>query len=132
MSTTKYFTLSCIYIFVRILSIYGIIVIVWGDIMGIGVYFSISSCFIITILTYIFFSKRRVENVETKTYGKMLFLTLFGLFLEVATCIWFVLGASLDSIAYQFISKLTSSYYMLWSGLFVNYLISICNVNKKI
>ena len=99
--------------------------------MGIGVYFSTSSFIIITILTYIFYSKRRVENVETKIYGKMLFLTLFGLFLEVATCIWFVLGASLDSIAYQFISKLTSSYYMLWSGLFVNYLISICNVNKK-
>ena len=99
--------------------------------MGIGVYFSTSSFIIITILTYIFYSKRRVENVETKTYGKMLFLTLFGLFLEVATCIWFVLGARLDSIAYQFISKLTSSYYILWSGLFVNYLISICNVNKK-
>ena len=99
--------------------------------MGIGVYFSTSSFIIITILTYIFYSKRRVENIETKTYGKILFLTLFGLFMEVATCIWFVLGASLDNFFYQFVSKLTSSYYMLWSCLFVNYLINICNVNKN-
>ena len=98
--------------------------------MGIGVYFSTSSFIIITILTYIFYSKKRVENVETKTYGKVLFLTLFGLFMEVATCIWFVTGVSLDNVLYQFASKLTSSYYMMWSGLFVNYLIDICNINK--
>ena len=99
--------------------------------MGIGVYFSISSFIIITILTYIFYSKKRVENIETKTYGKILFLTLIGLFLEVATCIWYVAGVSLDNIIYQFVSKLTSSYYMVWSNLFVNYLINICNVNKN-
>ncbi len=99
--------------------------------MGIGVYFSTSSFIIITILTYIFYSKKRVENIETKTYGKILFLTLFGLFLEVATCIWYVTGVSLDNILYQFVSKLTSSYYMVWSSLFVNYLMNICNVNKN-
>ena len=99
--------------------------------MGIGVYFSTSSFIIIAILTYIFYSKKRVENIETKTYGKILFLTLFGLFLEVATCIWYVAGVSLDNIIYQFVSKLTSSYYMVWSSLFVNYLMNICNVNKN-
>lgn len=99
--------------------------------MGIGVYFSTSAFIIITILTYIFYSKKRVENIETKTYGKILFLTLFGLFLEVATCIWYVAGVSLDNIMYQFVSKLTSSYYMVWSSLFVNYLMNICNVNKN-
>lgn len=99
--------------------------------MGIGVYFSTSAFIIITILTYIFYSKKRVENIETKTYGKILFLTLFGLFLEVATCIWYVAGVSLDNIIYQFVSKLTSSYYMVWSSLFVNYLMNICNVNKN-
>ena len=99
--------------------------------MGIGVYFSISSFIIIATLTYIFYSKKRIDNLETKIYGKLLFLTLFGLFLEVATCIWFVLGVNLDSVLYQFASKLTSSYYMLWSSLFVNYLMSICNINQK-
>ena len=99
--------------------------------MGIGVYFSISSFIIISILTCIFYSKKRIQNIETKTYGKILFLTLFGLFMEIATCIWYVLDADLDNIFYQFASKLTSSYYMLWSSLFVNYLINICNVDKN-
>ena len=98
--------------------------------MGIGVYFSISTFIIITILAIIFFSKKRVVNVETKTYGTILIVTLIGLFLEVFTCAWYVIGVSLDNIIYQFISKLTSSYYMLWSCLFVNYLINICNGNN--
>lgn len=100
--------------------------------MGIGVYFSISSFIIIAILTYIFYLKKGVENIETKIYGRILFLTLFGLFLEIATCVWYVIGVSLDNIVYQFASKLTSSYYMVWSGLFVKYLINICNVNDKL
>ena len=40
--------------------------------MGIGVYFSISSLIILSILTYIFFSKKRVDNLETKIYAIIL------------------------------------------------------------
>ena len=99
--------------------------------MRMGVYFSISSFIVIGILTYIFYSKKRIINVETKTYGRMLVLTLFGLFLEIVTCYWYILSNNLNSVLYQFASKLTSSYYMLWSGLFVNYLMNICAVNNK-
>ena len=100
--------------------------------MGIGVYFSISSLIILSILTYIFFSKKRVDNIETRLYGRILLLTLFGLSLEIITCFWFVLGVSLDNIAYHFASKLTASYYMIWSSLFVNYLINICSIDKNL
>ena len=98
--------------------------------MGVGFYFSISAFIIIFILTYIFYSKKRISNVETKIYGKLLILTLIGLSLEIVTCIWYVMGVSLENIIYQFASKLTSSYYMLWSSLFVNYIINICNENN--
>ena len=98
--------------------------------MSIGCYFSISALIIICILTYMFFSKQRVSNIETKIYGIILVLTIIGLTLEIVTCIWFVNGVDINSIFYKFASKLTSSYYMLWSGLFVIYIMNICNAKK--
>ena len=107
-------------------------IIVGGDDMSIGCYFSISALIIICILTYMFFSKQRVSNIETKIYGIILVLTIIGLTLEIVTCIWFVNGVDINSIFYKFASKLTSSYYMLWSGLFVIYIMNICNAKKYI
>ena len=100
--------------------------------MSIGAYFSISSLIIILILSYMFFSKKRIDNSETKVYGLMLIVTIIGLSLEIITCVWFNNGADLNSIIYKFISKITSSYYVVWSGLFVIYMINICNAKKYI
>ncbi len=61
----------------------------------------------------------------------MLLLTLAGLFLEIISGFWYFSGANLNSIFYQFTSKLTVAYFMLWAALFVNYIISICNVKKQ-
>lgn len=98
--------------------------------MSVGCYFSISSLIIVCILTYMYFSKQRVATAETKIYGRILILTIIGLILEILTCIWYVNGIDINSIFYKFVSKLTSSYYMLWSGLFVIYIMNICNAKK--
>ncbi|MBR4351306.1 MAG: response regulator [Bacilli bacterium] len=98
--------------------------------MTIGVYFSISTFIIIGILAVLFFIKERVENIETKTYSKILTVTLIGLALEIGTCFWYMNGADLNDHLYRLASKLTSAYYMVWSCLFVNYLMNICDVNK--
>lgn len=100
--------------------------------MSIGAYFSISSLIIILILSYMFFSKKRIDNSETKVYGLMLIVTIIGLSLEIITCVWFNNGADLNSIIYKLISKITSSYYVVWSGLFVIYMINICNAKKYV
>ena len=98
--------------------------------MSVGCYFSISSLIIVCILTYMYFSKQRVATAETKIYGRILILTIIGLILEILTCIWYVNGIDINSIFYKFASKLTSSYFMLWSGLFVIYIMNICNAKK--
>ena len=96
-----------------------------------GVYFSVSSLIIICILTYMFFSKKRIKNVETKTYGRILILTIFGLSLEIITCIWYYLGVDISNFIYMLVAKITSSYYMIWSGLFLIYLMRICDISSK-
>lgn len=100
--------------------------------MSIGAYFSISSLIIILILSYMFFSKQRIDNSETKVYGLMLIVTIIGLSLEIITCVWFNNGVDLNSIVYKLVSKLTSSYYGVWSGLFVIYMMNICNAKKVV
>ena len=100
--------------------------------MGVGAHFSICSFIFLAILSYIYFLKPKINNAETNIYGKLLILTLIGLFLEVATCIWYVCGVSLDNILYQYASKLTSAYYMVWTSLFAKYVLNICNVKKEI
>lgn len=96
-----------------------------------GVYFSTSALIITCILTYVFFSKRRVNNVETKAYSRLLILTIIGLFFEIISCIWFNYGANLESISYKMMSKMTASYFLIWSSLFVEYMLGVCG-DKKI
>ena len=38
----------------------------------------------------------------------------------------------MNSIVYKLVSKLTSSYYVVWSGLFVIYMMNICNAKKVV
>ena len=96
-----------------------------------GVYFSISSLLILLILSFMFFSKQRVKNSETTIYSKLLIVTLLGLFLEILTCIWYESGISVETTIYKLFSKLTSSYYAVWSALFLNYLLNICNYKEN-
>ena len=99
--------------------------------MTVGAYFSLSSFIIILIFLYMFFSKKRVNNVETKIYSYILVLTSIGLLLEIITWLLFVYGINIESIFYKYLSKITSSYYMLWSGLFVLYIMNICGIDNK-
>lgn len=62
----------------------------------------------------------------------MLIVTIIGLSLEIITCVWFNNGVDLNSIVYKLVSKLTSSYYVVWSGLFVIYMMNICNAKKVV
>ena len=62
----------------------------------------------------------------------MLIVTIIGLSLELITCVWFNNGVDLNSIVYKLVSKLTSSYYVVWSGLFVIYMMNICNAKKVV
>ncbi len=78
-----------------------------------------------------FFSKQRVKNSETTIYSKLLIVTLLGLFLEILTCIWYESGISVETTIYKLFSKLTSSYYAVWSALFLNYLLNICNYKEN-
>ena len=67
------------------------------EVVDMGFYFSISALIIILLFTYNFLSKERVNNIETKIYKYLLFLTIFGLSMDITTCILFKVGVDINS-----------------------------------
>ncbi len=96
-----------------------------------GVYFSISALLFLIVFASIFFLKGKIQNKETKIYGKLLLVTIIGLILEIVTCIWYQNGADISSFLYQFVSKVTASYYLVWSYLLCSYSMGICDFDSK-
>ncbi len=99
--------------------------------MDIGVYFSCSALIILSIFALRFYLKPRIKNDETDIYSVLLILTILGLLLEILTCIWFKMGVDINDFVYKLFSKLTVSYYFIWSALFYKYLLIICKSTKK-
>ena len=90
----------------------------------IGVYFSIASFITLFILSIIFFIKGKVKNTETTIYSGLLITTLIILLLEIFTCYWLQIGASVDSKVYQTVCKIVFSSYIVWFGLQSMYIMS--------
>ena len=95
-----------------------------------GFYFSISALIIILLFTYNFLSKERVNNIETKIYKYLLFLTIFGLSMDITTCILFKAGVDINSFWYSMGSKLVFVYFVLWLLLFAYYIKCISLPNR--
>lgn len=66
-----------------------------------GLYFSISALIIILLFTYNFLSKERINNIETKIYKYLLFLTIFGLSMDITTCILYRMGTDINGFWYS-------------------------------
>ena len=97
-----------------------------------GLYFSLCTLLILIIFVIAFFTKKRAENIETKIYGILLFVTIIGLFFESLTGIWYKAGLDSDNLLYKFFSKAVLSYYIIWSLIYAHYIINVCNNNKKL
>ena len=95
-----------------------------------GFYFSISALIIILLFTYNFLAKERVNNIETKIYKYLLFLTIFGLSMDITTCILFKVGVDINGFWYSMGSKLVFVYFVLWLLLFAYYIKCISLPNR--
>lgn len=87
-----------------------------------GFYFSISALIVIILFTFNFLSKERVNNIETKIYKYLLFLTLFGLSMDITTCVLYRMGININGFLYALGSKLVFVYFVLWLLLFAYYI----------
>lgn len=96
-----------------------------------GLYFSSSSLFVVTILFIIYVSKKKLKNDETKIYGLLLFFTIVMLFLEVLTGYLYKTSFDINSDIYVLLSKFVIISYVVMNYLFSKYIITICYENRK-
>ena len=96
-----------------------------------GLYFSISALIIIILLTYNFLSKERVNNIETKIYKYLLLLTIFGLSMDITTCLLYKYGYDINGLMYSIASKFVFVYFVLWLLLFSYYIKCISLPNSE-
>ena len=95
-----------------------------------GIYFSICSFVFLIIIMFVFVGKTVIYNVETTIYRKLIYITLIGLFLEIFTGFIYESLQDTNRISYIILSKLTVSYYAIWTMYFNNYLLNICSYKK--
>lgn len=100
-----------------------------------GVYFSISALLIIIVFMINYFSKKRVNSLETTLYKYLLILTSIGLVIDITTCILYKIGMDPNSLIYVLLSKWEFIYFVVWILLFGYYIKSLSivdsNVKKK-
>lgn len=85
----------------------------------------------ITLLTIIYFSKKRINTFENQLYSFGIIISLIGTILEVISGIVF-LNIKTSTFIYTTISRLIFIYYALWITFFSEYTIVITNGTKKI
>lgn len=90
-----------------------------------GAFFSISSFFYLLIFCVNFFSKKKVNNIETKLYGYIILITLIGTFVDILGFLLFKFNINYNGFFYKMLSKTMLLYFLSWITLFTYYIYSI-------
>ncbi len=98
--------------------------------MDVGISFTVCSFFFIIFISIIYFSKKRVKNLENKIYSWLLSLSIFGTIIGVF-CYYLVINHSIFPIFSFVISKLYLLFLLLWSILFTIYVLVITQSGNK-
>ena len=100
--------------------------------MNINMIFSMCSLFYIILTSFMYFSKGRIDNNETKVYSKLLLCSMFGLSTELISTI---LNTYLTGhyIIKNISLKLINVYFISWISIFFTYIyvVSIKNITRK-
>ena len=97
--------------------------------MDVGICFTISGLFFMTLISLVFFSKKNVNNFDTQIYSKIIVATLLGCIIGVH--LYYLCLYPIHFIS-ALVGKLYLSFLITWIVLFTEYIlvISIDKLNK--
>lgn len=97
-----------------------------------NMFFPICSFIVSTFLIFIYFSKKNVENEETKIYSKLVVTGFFEstLYLSLVFCVNAFYDPSKDLI-FELYNKTLGSVYVIWMALLLYYILMITSKNIK-
>ena len=98
--------------------------------MNIGITMLILSFAYWLLITLAYFSKERINSQENKVYTMLLFISLFGIILEVESI--FSTRFDPSSLFPNVVVRMFLIYILSWMILFTKYFVEISSINKKI
>ena len=101
--------------------------------MTIGITVIMCSLLYSSMVAIVYFSKKRINNVENKIYGLLVKINIFGLLLELLCC-YFVYNATqsvLFGMLNVLVNKLFLVYLLVWEFIFTGYVFFISFNDRK-
>lgn len=97
----------------------------------VNISFSVCSLVFSLILLVVYFSKKRIDNKETKIFSKILICTLLGVIIEIICYFFRINDYGSGDLIYIIINKLILIYYVWWGTLLLIYVNIISSKEKN-
>ncbi len=91
-----------------------------------NLYFQIFAFFVLILISLVYFSKERVDTLETKMYSVLLIVSFFTLVLDISiVTITYLFGTDKTLLILQILNKFYISFILLWIYLFTVYIFNV-------
>ncbi len=91
-----------------------------------NLYFQISGLFALILITIVYFSKKRVDTIETRLYAAMLIVSFFAIFFDILIIyITYIYGADGAMLLLQILNKFYFCFLLLWVYIFASYIFNV-------
>ncbi len=92
------------------------------------VYIFCVSLIYILLISFVYFTKKRIENYDNKIYSAILLITIFGIVLDISQLI--LIRLYMPSLIIKIIGKIFLVYILCWTCMFCSYILSLSSESK--
>ena len=92
------------------------------------VYIFCVSLIYILLISFVYFTKKRIENYDNKIYSAILLVTIFGIVLDISQLI--LIRLYMPSLIIKIIGKIFLVYILCWTCMFCSYILSLSSESK--
>ncbi|MGE5456539.1 MAG: ATP-binding protein [Ignavibacteriales bacterium] len=91
-----------------------------------NLYFQIFGIFVLILISIVYFSKKRVDSLETKIYSTLLIISFFALFFDITiVTITYLMGTAKTLLLLEILNKFYITSILLWVYLFTVYIFNV-------
>ena len=92
------------------------------------VYIFCVSLIYILLISFVYFTKKRIENYDNKIYSAILLITIFGIVLDISQLI--LIRLYMPNLIIKIIGKIFLVYILCWTCMFCSYILSLSSESK--
>ena len=82
----------------------------------------------ILLISFVYFTKKRIENYDNKVYSAILLVTIFGIILDISQIVF--IRMYMPSTLIKIVGKVFLIYILSWTCMFCSYILSLSSKTK--